>query len=67
MDERAHFLREDEVPEHVWEFGRWLRRYWLKHGRPGKWTAAQYAEVEAEARRRSITFHEDGEIEYRKQ
>lgn len=50
---------EDEVPLHVWEFGKWLRRYWLRRGRPGKFTSAQYAEVEAEAIRRGLTIEED--------
>jgi hypothetical protein len=58
--------REDEVPEHVWEFAQWLTRYCTKHRIRDRLSLHQWLEVSAEARHRGITFHEDGEIEYRK-
>ena len=76
MDERVEFegpadgtsrdVREDEVPGAVWEFAQWLKRYCATHRVRDRWTLSQWLEVSAEARRRGITFHEDGEIEYRK-
>ena len=59
-------VREDEVPEHVSEFGQWLRRYIAKHPIRDRPNLDQWLEMSAEARRRGITFHEDGGIEYRK-
>jgi hypothetical protein len=71
MNERVHCagrdVREDEVPEYVWEFGEWLTRYCTKQHVHDQPTSDQWLEMSAEAHRRGITFHEDGEIEFRKQ
>jgi hypothetical protein len=65
-DGTSRDVREDEVPEYVWEFGEWLRRHCTRHRVSDRPTLHQWLELSAEARRRGITFHEDSEIEYRK-
>jgi hypothetical protein len=52
-------VRREEVPEAVWEFCLWLRRYTKKRQITKRLTSTQYVEVAAEASRCGVTIDED--------
>jgi hypothetical protein len=56
-------LRREEVPEPVWEFFLWVKRYARKR-QVTELTPTQYAEVAAEATRRGLTIDEDLNVGY---
>ena len=52
-DGTSRDFREDEVPEPIWEFVEWLKRYRAEHHHTLDWlTLDQWLEVSAVARRR---------------